>query len=133
MLAKAPISKSMNIKGLVNNVLPFAVKKKEEPKTQSAFDADNDKEGNGQSAGEGDQRRRNLSPEEIADAIKFLQNMNGVKENGLTVRAETNDGITIVFIEDRDGKIVRRIPESDLSMLTGNKDRKTGTLLNKAL
>lgn len=123
----------MNIKGLVNNVIPFAVKKKEEPKTQSAFDADNDKEGNGQSSGEGDRRRRHLTPEEIADAIQFLQNMNGIKENGLSVRAETIDGVTVVYVEDRDGKIVRRIPEADLSLLTGNKERKTGTLLNKAL
>lgn len=123
----------MNIKGLVNNVIPFAVKKKEEPKTQSAFDADNDKEGNGQSSEEGDRRRRNLTPEEIADAIAFLQNMSGIKENGLTVRAENSDGVTVVFIEDRDGKVVRRIPEADLSLLTGNKERKTGKLLNKAL
>ena len=123
----------MNIKGLVNNVIPFTTKKKEEVKTQSAFDADNSKEGNGQSSEGGDQRRRNLSPEEIADAIQHLENLSGIKENGLTVRAETNDGVTVVYVEDRDGKIVRRIPESDLSLLTGNKERKTGSLLNRAL
>jgi uncharacterized FlaG/YvyC family protein len=123
----------MNIKGLVNNVIPFAVKKKEEPKTQSAFDADNDKEGNGQSSDSGDKRRRNLSPEEIEDAIAHLKNLSGIKENGLSVRAETTDGVTVVYVEDRDGKVIRRIPEADLSLLTGNKERKSGNLLNRAL
>lgn len=122
----------MNIKGLFNNVIPFT-KKTAEPKTQSAFDADNDKEGNGQSSEGGDQRRRSLSPEEIAEAIKHLESLSGIKENGLTVRAESKDGITVVYVEDRDGKVVRRIPESDLSLLTGSKERKTGSLLNRAL
>lgn len=123
----------MNIKGLVNNVIPFAVKKKEEPKTQSAFDADNDKEGNGQSSSGDDHRKRNLSAEEITDAIKHLESLAGIKDNGLTVRAETKDGITVVYVEDRDGKVVRRIPEADLSLLTGNRERKSGNLLNRAL
>ncbi|RYZ75400.1 MAG: hypothetical protein EOP05_07930 [Proteobacteria bacterium] len=74
-----------------------------------------------------------MSAEEIADAIKHLQNLSGVKDNGLSVRAETTDGVTVVYIEDRDGKVIRRIPEADLSLLTGNKERKSGNLLNRAL
>lgn len=123
----------MNIKGLVGNVIPFPVKKAEEAKAKTALDADNEKEGNGQSSGGGDHRRRNLTPEEIAIAVKHLENLEGVKNNGLTVRLESNDGVTVVYVEDRDGKIVRRIPESELSLLTSNREKKTGSLLNKAL
>lgn len=124
----------MNIKGLVSNVIPFpGPKKPEEAKAKTALDADNEKEGNGQSSNGGDQRRRNLTPEEIAVAVKHLENLAGVKENGLKIRMETNDGITVVYVEDRDGKVVRRIPESELSLLTGDRERKSGHLLNKAL
>ncbi len=124
----------MNIKGLVGNVIPFpAVKKNEEAKAKSALDADNEKDGNGQSSGSGDQRRRNLSPEEITEAVKQIEELKGVKDNGLKVRQESNDGVTVVYIEDRNGKVVRRIPESELSLLTGDRDRKSGHLLNKAL
>jgi len=123
----------MNIKGLVSNVIPFQQRKPEEAKAKTALDADNEKEGNGQSSNGGDQRRRNLSPEEITEAVKHLENLDGVKNNGLKVRQETNDGITVVYVEDRDGKVVRRIPESELSLLTGGKERKSGNLLNKAL
>lgn len=122
----------MNIKGLVSNVIPFQSRKPEEAKAKTALDADNEKEGNGQSSNGGDQRRRNLTPEEIADAVKHLENLQGVKDNALRVRQETKDGITVVLIEDRDGKTVRRIPESELSLLTGPA-RKSGNLLNKAL
>ncbi len=123
----------MNIKGLVGTVLPFPVKKNEEAKAKSALNADNEKEGNGQSSPGGDQRRRNLTPEEITEAVKHLENLDGVKNHGLKVRKETNDGITVVYVEDRDGKIVRRIPESELSLLTGNREKKSGNLLNRAL
>ncbi len=123
----------MNIKGLIGNVIPIRPQKAEEAKAKTAFDADNEKEGNGQSSSGGDQRRRNLSPEEIADAVKNLENLEGVKNNGLRIRAETNDGVTVVYVEDRDGKVVRRIPESELSLLGGSKEKQTGRLLNKAL
>ncbi|MES2963082.1 MAG: flagellar protein FlaG [Bdellovibrionota bacterium] len=124
----------MDIKGLARNVIPFpSVQKKEEAKAKSKLDADNEKEGNGQAAGDGDRRRRNLTPEEVTEAISFLENLPGVKDNNLTIRRESNDGITVVYICDRDGKVVRRIPESELSTLNTSKDKKSGHLLNKAL
>ncbi|MES2855316.1 MAG: flagellar protein FlaG [Bdellovibrionota bacterium] len=123
----------MDIKGVVRNIVPFSVKKKEESKTGSALDTDNEKDANGQQAGEGDQRRRNLSPEEIAEAVKYLSELPGVKDNGLKVRLETKDDVTVVYVEDRDGKIVRRIPESELSLLTAAKEKKSGHLLNRAM
>lgn len=125
----------MDIKGLARNVIPFpSVNKKDEAKAKSKLDADNEKEGNGQSAGDGGQKRRHLSPEEVTEAIQFLENLAGVKDNNLTVRREVSpEGVTIVYICDRDGKVVRRIPESELSSLNTSKDKKSGHLLNKAL
>ena len=123
----------MNIKGLASNVIPFPVKKNEEAKAKSALDTDNEKEGNGQSTGGDDKRRRNLTPEEITEAVKHLENLPGVKDHGLKIRQEMKDGVTVVSIEDRDGKLVRRIPESELSLLTTDSDKKSGHLLNRAL
>lgn len=122
----------MNIKGLIGNVIPFQPKKADEAKAKTALDADNEKEGNGQSSNGEEKRRRNLTPEEIAQAVQHLENLDGIKNNGLKVRQETSDGVTVVYVEDRDGKIVRRIPEADLSLFTG-KEKKSGNLLNKAL
>jgi uncharacterized FlaG/YvyC family protein len=123
----------MDIKGLARNLIPFNVNRtKEAPSTRSKTDADNEREGNGQASGEG-QKRRALTPEEITDAVKYLEGLPGVKENNLTIRVAATDGITVVYIEDRDGKVVRRIPESELAFLTSNRQKKSGNLLNKAL
>lgn len=125
----------MDIKGVVRNLIPFpsAVKSASEARnTHSKTNADNDREGNGQAAGE-EQKRRKLSPEEITDAVKYLEDLPGVKENSLRVRMEQVDGVTVVYVEDRNGKLVRRIPESELALLTANREKKSGHLLNKAL
>lgn len=122
----------MDIKGVFRQVIPFSTAKTEEAKAKSKLDADNDKEGNGQSAGE-EQKRRQLSPEQLEEAIQYLEGLPGVKDNNLTVRKETKDGITIVYVEDRSGKIVRRIPESELAALTANREKKSGHLLNRAM
>ena len=123
----------MDIKGLARNLIPFSPAKANEAKsTRTKTDANNDREGNGQSSGEG-QKRKTLSPEEISDAVKYLEGLSGVKDNNLTVRLSSADGVTVVFIEDRDGKIVRRIPEAELGALTANRQKKSGHLLNKAL
>jgi uncharacterized FlaG/YvyC family protein len=123
----------MDIKGLAKNLIPFNVQRtKEATNTRSKTDANNDREGNGQATGE-EHKRRLLSQEEIAEAVKYLEALPGVKENNLTIRVSSADGITVVYIEDRDGKVVRRIPESELGYLTSNRQKKSGHLINKAM
>jgi uncharacterized FlaG/YvyC family protein len=124
----------MDIKGIARNVIPLpSVRKSEDSKAKSAVDADNERDGNGQASNGENQKRRHLNPEEILEAVKYLEGLAGVKDNNLRVRFETKDSITIVYIEDRDGKVVRRIPEAELSLLTCNRQRQSGHLLNKAL
>lgn len=123
----------MDIKNVVRNIVPFSVKKKEEAKAKTALDTDNERDANGQQQHEGDNRRRNLTQEEIAEAVKCLSELPGVKDNGLNIRIETKDGVTVVYVEDRDGKVVRRIPESELSTLTTGREKKSGHLLNRAM
>lgn len=131
----------MDIKGIVRNVNPFGTKAaeakaseiSEAAKAGSKTDANNDREGNGQAATSGEEDRRKPTPEEIADAVKYLEALPGIKDNQLQVRLVTNDDVSVVFIEDRFGKIVRRIPETELRQLTSNREKKSGHLLNRAL
>lgn len=126
----------MDIKGIARNLIPLSPTRAQEAKdaanTRSKTDANNDREGNGQASSE-EQKRRKLSPEEIQDAVKYLEGLAGVKDNGLSVRLSEADGVVVVYVEDRSGKVVRRIPESDLANLTSNRQKKSGHLLNKAL
>ena len=125
----------MDIKGLARNLIPLSsVKATPESKSARAkTDADNDREGDGQAATGEEQKKRKLTQEELTEAIKYLHELPGVKSNNLTVKCETSDGVTVIFIQDRDGKTVRRIPELELAYLTSHREQKSGHLLNKAL
>jgi uncharacterized FlaG/YvyC family protein len=120
----------MDIKN-VRNILPQGIIAPAEVKSRAKTDATSDRDGNGQSAGEEQKKRQHLTPEEIDEAIKKLSALPGVKDNGLIVRLESHDGIIVVYIEDREGKIVRRIPEADLGLLNFNSDKRSGHLLNR--
>lgn len=131
----------MDVKGIVRNILPFAnssaaeVRRREraDEARNSTTSETGDREGNGQSQSEGDGKRRGLTEEEIKAAIQTLEAVPGVKDAGLVLKLTRTDGIPVVTIEDRSGKIVRRIPESELSLVLKSKDKKTGNLFNKAM
>jgi uncharacterized FlaG/YvyC family protein len=124
----------MDVKNVIRTVIPFTVKKKEDAKATTALNADNERDANGQQQqSEGEKPRRNLSPEEITEAVKYLADLPGVKDHGLSVRVETKEGVTVVYVEDPTGKVVRRIPESELSLLTATREKKSGHLLNRAM
>jgi uncharacterized FlaG/YvyC family protein len=139
---KSPNSTVMDIKGIVRQVIPFTTKAQQSEmaaKARSLTDASGDREGNGQSAQSGsEEKKRDYTPEEIQDVVKYLESLSGVKDNGLTVRTASADGVTVILIEDRTGKTVRRIPEVEFGTLLANRakgptTKTTGNLLNRAL
>lgn len=121
----------MDIKGVVRQFTPNTAKVKPADKPPTTVET-SDRDANGQTPNQGDERNRHLTSEQIAEAVKYLESLDGVKEHGLKVRMETKNDVTVVFIEDRDGKIVRRIPASELSLLNRDATKKSGQLLNKA-
>lgn len=120
----------MNIKSIASNLIPFEVKKlvrEPKPEASSERDANGKREDT-----EKKQPRRNLTEDELKKAIEFLKELKGVKDNNLNVRLVKQNGVPVVFIEDHLGKVVRRIPETELSLLdTSEKDK--GNLLDKSL
>lgn len=125
----------MDIKGIVRHVIPFTTKAQQSEmtaKTRSQTDASGDREGNGQAGGE-EQKRRQYSPEEILEVVKHLESLAGVKDNGLTVRVSQADDVTVIYVEDRTGKTVRRIPEIEFGALLASRSakKKSGNLLNR--
>ena len=105
----------MNIKSIANNLLPFDVKKVVRNNRTEAS-SDRDAEGKREEAPK-KQPRRNLSEDELNAAIAYLKNLKGVKDNNLTVRLVRQNNVPVAIVEDHTGKIIRRIPETELSML----------------
>ncbi len=121
----------MDIKSVIRQIIPLTGKAQAPEKPTTTVET-SDRDANGQSLNQGDEGNRHLSKEQIEEAIKHLENLDGVKNNGLKIRMEIKDDVTVVYIEDRDGKVIRRIPTSELSLLNRDSTRKSGQLLNKA-
>lgn len=123
----------MDIKSVLRSSWPFNVQSAEKVDKRALTSGTADRDANGQSQQEQQKPKRNLSPEELQEAVAYLEALDGVKLNNLKVRLVTEGGINVVHIEDQSGKVVRRIPEAELSALTQNRQKKSGHLLNKAM
>ena len=119
----------MNIKSIANNLFPFDIKKANKTKAEASSDRD----ANGKrEESPGRSPRRNLSEEELAAAIKYLKELKGVKDNNLNVRLVRENNVPVALVEDHTGKVVRRLAETELSMLDSSEKSK-GNLLDKSL
>lgn len=130
----------MDVKHAVRSILPFSQGKVSETKLRESIQGDGttsaDRDPNGQQQPEGDHSRRNLSEDEIKEAIAILESFPGVKENGLKFTLLKNsEGIPVVHVEDRMGKIIRRIAEAELSQVKARQaeNKPTGNLLNRTM
>jgi uncharacterized FlaG/YvyC family protein len=122
----------MNIKGIVSNLIPVDfLKKPDRKRTQGATDRDPQQGG----AGDAPPEQHRFTDEELESAMKLLKELPGIKENNLQFRVERNDKRVVVFLEDYTGKVIRRIPDTELWVLLKNRqrDQSRGNLLNKAL
>jgi uncharacterized FlaG/YvyC family protein len=127
----------MDIKNIGRNILPFTPKSVKDADGVGArvkAETTDDRDANGQMAGEQKKKQAPVTTEELEEAIKYLEELPGVKDHLLAVRIERNDeGIPSILVVDRTGKIVRRIPESEIGQILLNREKKSGHLLNKAL
>jgi uncharacterized FlaG/YvyC family protein len=118
----------MNIKSVGQVQPPFEIRNVDKNKRTEAS-ADRDPQ---QDQGRGEEApRRNLSEQELLAAVEHIKQVPGIKDNNLTVRLVREDGIVLVFIEDPSGKIIRRIPETELATISKNKKDK-GNILDRA-
>lgn len=118
----------MNIRSIASILSPQPIR----PKDKKAGEASKDRDPQNQQQAE-DHRRRNLSEQELLEAMEYLRGLQGVKDNNLTVRLDKRDGINVLYIEDSHGKVVRRIPEAEIALLNRDKEQKKGQIFDKAL
>lgn len=125
----------MDIKHLGNNIIPTVNAIKAPSVREMRSEHTTDRDANGQQGQQSGEHPQALTEEELEKAIQYLKTLAGIKENGLYVKLARINGRAFVIIEEPNGKIVRRIPETDLfHLLQRSKDdsNKTGNLLDKA-
>ena len=122
----------MNIKTInTTPVIPLEPNKRVEGRDKTKGSADRDANGRQE---QGDhQAKRHLTQQEFDDAIKALTEHPGLKSNNLTIEIETKDDCRVITIVSPDGKVVRRLSESQLWTATRDLEKQTGRILDKAM
>jgi uncharacterized FlaG/YvyC family protein len=123
----------MNIKGFFTNPIPVtqSADKVSGPKLKMQETADRDADGRRQP--EEQEIKRHLSDEEFQKALQTLEKHPGLIANNLTIKVEVKEDQRVVLIQDIHGNVVRRLSESQLWSAIQAFDRKTGSILDKAM
>lgn len=121
----------MNIKGLVNSVVPVSVRRTENAKAIKSESA-TDRDANGRREEGGQEQKRPMTDEEIMKALEHIKNLAIVKEHNLIVELKVVDSRRFVILKELGGKVVRRIPEAELWSLQVVADGEKGQLISKS-
>lgn len=122
----------MNVK-TVNTapILPLDPKQRVEGNARAKASAERDADGKREQAGE--DAKRHLTQQEFDEALKALEEFPGLKSNNLAIKVEKREDARVVLIVDGQGRIVRRLSESQLWLATRDRDKQTGRILDKAM
>ncbi len=80
-----------------------------------------------------EERKDPLNEEEMKKAKEYIENLDGLKSNQLQLKIEDGGEYRLFIIQDRDGKIVRRIVEWEMRSIIQSADKKTGQIFDKAI
>lgn len=121
----------MDIKSVINSVIPSGLRKKEPVEKPIKSDSTTDRDGNGQMPFGQGQQEQNLNEDQFKAAVEYLKSLPVVVEHNLTVSIQVQEGKRFVFLKESNGKVFRRIPESELANMYFAKDKEKGQLLRK--
>lgn len=95
-------------------------------------DSATDRDGNGQMPSDGQQPEHGpMSDEQLQKALDHLQSLPVVKDHNLTLEVVMVEQKRFVLLKESDGKLIRRIPESELWTLQVVRENEKGQLLRK--
>lgn len=124
----------MNIKSIGPQIIvPVEQKNRAETTDGVKFQESTERDANGRRQESEEEAKRNLSDEELQEALKKLKELPGVKTHNLQVRLAEEEGVKVVFLEDPQGKIIRRLSEAQLWAAVQHMDKATGQIFDKAM
>lgn len=121
----------MNIRTLTNPIAPIESVRAgdvHEVKTQVSSE---DRDANGRREQE-EPSQDPLNEEEMKKALEYLENLSGLKANGLLIEVEEANSIRVFLIKDHLGQVIRRIAEWEMRALILDKDKTTGQIFDKS-
>ena len=122
----------MNIRTVSNPILPVDTKRVSNARDVKTDTGSQERDADGRRQPNQEPSKDPLNDEELKKAKEYLENMTGLKANGLQVEIETNGDLRVFLIRNEDGQVVRRILEWEMRALIGAKDKKVGQIFDKA-
>lgn len=122
----------MNIKGLTPNSIVLDPRARVEDKDAVRTKNSGERDADGRHHQGEPELKRHLNEAEFEAALKVLKENQGVVDHALQIRVEILEDRRVIFIEDGHGTVIRRLSESDLWLVTREKDRPTGKILDRA-
>ena len=120
----------MNVKSVTSQlILPVEPKTRGEGSQEIKPQESADRDADGRRQNPDEEVRRNLSDEELQEAMEALKKLPGFSTNNLTVKLIVENEIRKVIIEDPQGQVVRRLSEAQLWAVTHQSDKATGQIL----
>ncbi len=122
----------MNVRSVTPqiNILPVETRDRVDGDVKTQQSADRD--ANGRQEQGSQEQKRHLTDQEFEDCLKLLEKLPGLQSHDLTIKHEKAGEHRLVFIEDKEGRIIRRFSESDLWLATRNLEKNTGHIFDKA-
>ncbi len=123
----------MDIKGILNAVVPLGFLSKGKVDKTIKSDSTADRDANGQMPGKGQgDHHPPMSEDQLKKAMNHLKALDVVKEHGLVLELLAEKGEKrFVLLKDPEGKIIRRIAEEELWSLQEVNNSEKGQLLRK--
>lgn len=123
----------MDIKRTIGSIhLPNQVKPASPTEKPLQMGSTTDRDANGQMAQGGNQEHHPpMTDEQLQEALEHIKNIQGIKDNNLTVFLLKENDKNFIIVKDPDGKVVRRIPEQELWTLSKFKDSPKAQIFNK--
>jgi len=122
----------VNIRTVSNPILPVDTKRVSNARDVKTDTGSQERDADGRRQPNQEPSKDPLNDEELKKAKEYLENMTGLKANGLQVEIETNGDLRVFLIRNEDGQVVRRILEWEMRALIGAKDKKVGQIFDKA-
>jgi hypothetical protein len=124
----------MDIRGITKILNPFNIQGKDKVEKNIKFDNTHEREGNGQmhSGNDSEHRDQPMNDEQFEQALEHLKKHQVFKDNNLELIVQKVDSKRFVILREANGKVLRRIPESELWSLQSIKDNEKGQLLSKS-
>lgn len=124
----------MNVKSLSTPPISAVdTRLKTDVKSEVKSQESSEREADGRRNNDGNQPDRRMTEEELAEVIKVIEEMPGVKTHSLLVELADENFSPVVWLKDPSGRIIKRLTQDQLWGILQRPDKSKGQIFDRAI